>query len=102
MMRNHFRFFLIIVFSIWAQFMLAQGGISGVVQDPGTNEEIPGILVEIQGTDFYDQTNVSGQFEIVLLLYAIHAPNDVGLHHIRLTNFNKRMIEFIIMNIEIE
>ena len=41
-----------------------QSSIKGIVQDAGNQAGVAGVLVEVQGTDFYAQTNSSGNFQI--------------------------------------
>ena len=41
-----------------------QSSIKGIVQDAGNQAGVTGVLVEVQGTDYYAQTNSSGNFQI--------------------------------------
>jgi len=63
-MLTNLRQLLLLLLCCSSSLLMAQGSVKGVVQDPGNQATIPGVLVEVQGTDFYDQTNVSGVFEI--------------------------------------
>lgn len=63
-MTDNFKNCWVLLLFLWSTFAMAQGGIKGIVQDPASQETLVGVLVEIRGTDFYAQTNVSGTFSI--------------------------------------
>lgn len=60
---------LVLFLSIWTCSLFAQGSVKGQMQDAGNKGVLAGVLVEIQKTNFYAQTNSSGVFEITDIPY---------------------------------
>ena len=44
--------------------LFAQSTVTGIIKDNVSNELLPGVLVEVEGTDQYAQTSISGVFTI--------------------------------------
>lgn len=59
----------ILLLSFFSCLMYGQGSVKGTMQDAGNKGTLAGVLIEIQGTDFYAQTNSSGAFEITGIPY---------------------------------
>lgn len=62
------RMLMVLVFC-WAGLAYGQGSVKGLMQDAGNKGLLAGVLIEIQSTDFYAQTNSSGAFEITVIPY---------------------------------
>lgn len=60
-------FVLLLCFSTC--LLYGQGSVKGIMQDAGNKSTLAGVLIEIQGTDFYAQTNSTGTFEITAIPY---------------------------------
>jgi hypothetical protein len=68
-MQHCLKVMFVLLLSFSACLMYGQGSVKGTMQDAGNKGKLSGVLVEIQGTDFYAQTNSSGMFEITAIPY---------------------------------
>lgn len=63
-MQYYLKTLLLLIMTVSTFNLIGQGSVKGLMQDAGNKGNLSGVLVEIQGTDFYAQTNSSGAFEI--------------------------------------
>lgn len=68
-MQYYFRNLLVLLLCFSLCNLYGQGSVKGVMQDAGNKGSLAGVLVEIQKTDFYAQTNSTGAFEIKNIPY---------------------------------
>lgn len=56
--------FWVFLLSLLATGVYAQGNLIGVIKDADNKTLLVGALIELEGTDYFDQTNASGTFEL--------------------------------------